>query len=90
MLHTLSILLGTEDTYLAVTSSECLQPFEGLLTVVKAGRCHRDGDHIRGGDFPLPPLAIAVVAADIVVCREIPEAQRGPIELVLVFHNRLL
>ena len=46
MLHAGGVLLRAEDAYLTILPAEGLQPFEGLLPVVKAGRGHGDGDHV--------------------------------------------
>ena len=85
-LHACRILFGAEDTYLTVLPTEGLQSFEGLLTVVEAGSSHRDGDHIGRGYFPLAPLAIAVVALQIVVGGMVAEPEALPVQLLFAFH----
>ena len=73
------ILLSTEYADLAVGAAIGLEAFEGFLTVVQTGGSHTEVDGLFGGDFYLTPLAVVVVATNVIVGRHEAEGQITPI-----------
>ena len=80
-LQTLGVGFGAEDTNLAVFAAISLETFESLLAIVQAGCSHVHFDMLRGGNFNLTPLTVAIVAANVIVGFYITERKVLPINI---------